>query len=223
MHSHVLPGLDDGAATLDDSIRLIEKLASLGFKKLIATPHIMGDFFKNGPENIIPKLEEVRLAMQAKQIPVQLEAAAEYYLDEWFMQRLHKNEKLMSFGNNYVLFETSYINPSVYLSEAIFQLRSMGYIPVLAHPERYLYLHHSFSEYQKIKEQGVLFQLNTNSLSGYYNEGSKKIAEKLIQSKMIEFAGTDCHADKHTHALKKSIDTSYYHKLLDLPLLNHQL
>lgn len=223
MHSHLLYGLDDGAQTLDDSLRLISQLQEMGYTKLITTPHIMGDFFKNSSLTILPKLEELNNVLQQKNAGIQISAAAEYYLDEWFMEKLIANDKMLTFGKNYLLFETSYINSSSFLDEAIFTMKSLGYIPVMAHPERYLYLHSTFSAFEKIREKGVLFQVNINSLSGYYNEGSKRVAEKLIDQKMVDFAGTDCHATKHIEALKRSIKSAYYTKLLDLPLLNREL
>jgi tyrosine-protein phosphatase YwqE len=223
MHSHLLPGLDDGSESIEDSIVLIKEFVSLGYKKLITTPHIMGDFFKNTPETIRPKLEELRKAVAAEGIDIQLEAAAEYYLDEWFLEKLQKPENLLTFGNKYLLFETSYINESSILNEAIFQIKSIGLIPVLAHPERYTYLYPDFEKCKSIYDKGALFQLNINSLSGYYSKASQELAKKLIDHEMISFVGSDCHGMRHIEALKKSRDTNYYSKVLGLTLFNNNL
>lgn len=223
MHSHLLPGLDDGADTMEDTLELVNTLAALGYKKLITTPHIMGDFYKNTPEGIRAKLAAVRQEMEENQIDIALEAAAEYYLDEWFMKKLSDGEELLTFGKNYLLFETSYINASAHLNEAIFQIKMNGYSPVLAHPERYTYLYSSFNNYIDLYEKGALFQLNLNSISGYYSKMAQKMAIGLIENNMVDFAGTDCHGSRHIGALKKSRETKYYLKLLQLNVKNNSL
>jgi protein-tyrosine phosphatase len=223
MHSHLLPGLDDGSESMEDSIILIKEFVSLGYKKLITTPHIMGDFFKNTPEMIHSKLEELKKEVKKEGIDIELEAAAEYYLDEWFFTKLEKPENLLTFGGKYLLFETSYINESAILYEAIFQIKSMGLIPVLAHPERYTYLYPDFNKAKIIYDKGVLFQLNINSLSGYYSKASQEFGKKLIDHEMVSFVGSDCHGIRHIEALKKSRDTKYYTKALELNLFNNTL
>jgi tyrosine-protein phosphatase YwqE len=223
MHSHILPGLDDGAETLEKSLGLVEKMVGLGYQKLIMTPHIMGDFYKNTPEGIREKLTLLRTAVEEKGWGIELDFAAEYYLDEWFIRKLENNEKLLTFGDNYLLFETSYINEPSFLKDAVFQIQSAGYKPVLAHPERYTYLYGKFSELEKLREAGVLMQLNLNSLGGYYSEGAKRIAEKLVDAQLVDFAGTDAHSQKHLAFLQKAMASKHFGKLMTLPLRNSQL
>jgi protein-tyrosine phosphatase len=224
MHSHLLPGLDDGSESLEDSIILIKEFVALGYKKLICTPHIMGDFFKNTPEMIQEKLELLRREVGKEGIEIELGAAAEYYLDEWFMEKLNNKDNLLTFGESrYLLFETSYINSSSYFDEALFRIKSLGLIPVLAHPERYTYLYEDFSKFEQIYRKDVLFQININSLSGYYSKGSQIFAQKLIENNMVSFIGSDCHGMRHMEALKKSRLTKHYRKLLQSPLLNNSL
>ena len=222
MHSHLLFALDDGASTLEDSLSLLEEFQALGYKKLITTPHIMGDFFKNTPETIFPKLELLKKVLKEKNIALELEAAAEYYLDEWFIEKLNRNEKLLTFGNNYVLFELSYINSSVYIDEAIFMLKSQGYNPVLAHPERYIFWHGNTQALQEIYNKGVILQVNINSLVGYYNKGAQKMAEQLIDLGIVKMLGSDCHGIRHIDALKKARKTKHYKKALP-NLINNTL
>ncbi|HSZ24336.1 MAG TPA: CpsB/CapC family capsule biosynthesis tyrosine phosphatase [Cytophagaceae bacterium] len=214
MHSHVLPMLDDGADNIETSLVLLSELQKIGYKKLIATPHIMGDFFKNTPQTIFPRLEELKKLAKEKGLSIELEAAAEYYLDEWFMDRLSKNEKLLTFGDNYLLFELSYINPSAYVDEAIFILKSQGYKPVLAHPERYTFWHGNTKVLKEIHDKGVILQININSLTGYYNRGAQKMAEELIDMGIVEMLGSDCHGMRHIEAMKKARKTSHYRKAL---------
>ena len=223
MHSHLLPALDDGSKSVEESVQLVKHFIDLGYKKIITTPHIMGDFYKNNPATIQPALQLVNDALKQQQIDMQLEVAAEYYLDEYFIEKLEKDEPLLTFGNNYVLFETSYINESSQLHKAIFLMRSRGYTPVLAHPERYIYLYHSFDAFKKIYDMDVLFQMNLNALSGYYSKQAKIFSEKMIDNHMVDFVGTDCHGERHIEATKRSMATRHFRKLEGLNLLNNSL
>ena len=227
MHSHLLPGLDDGAETVEHSVELLRQLQALGYRKLIMTPHIMGDFYRNTPEGIRGALAALRKAAAAAGITgMELDCAAEYYLDESFGRRLEENEPLLTFGGEQrlVLFETSYINEPFNLTETIFNLQAAGYQPVLAHPERYTYLYGRFEELAQIREQGVLLQVNLNSLTGYYSAGAKRVAEKLIDAGLVDLLGTDTHHLKHLDTLRtKVLISPYLAKALALPLLNNTL
>lgn len=228
MHSHLLPGLDDGAETLAHSLDLLRELRALGFGKLIMTPHIMGDFYKNTPEGVRAALATLRAAAaEAGLADVALECAAEYYLDEWLGRKLADGTELLTFGGErrYLLIETSYLNEPLNLNGTIFDLQAAGYRPVLAHPERYVYLYGRFAEIERLRaEQGVLLQLNLNSLAGYYSPAARHVAEKLIDAKLVDFVGTDTHHLRHTAALaSKTLKSAYFHKLMALPLLNNTL
>lgn len=223
MHAHFLPGIDDGASTLEESLVLIKKLMDCGYTKLVATPHIMNDFFKNTPEIIYSKLFQVKEAVLAQVWNIEIEAAAEYYLDEWFIEMLKTNTPLLTFGNRYLLFETSFINQPALLHEAVFLMQSLNYKPVLAHPERYVYFQDNFEKCAELYRNGVFMQININSLSGYYSAPAQLLAEKLIDKKMVHFAGTDCHATKHIKALELTHSKKYYAKLLASDLLNYKL
>ena len=223
MHSHILPGIDDGADSLEKSLGMIAALGELGYRKLILTPHIMGDFYRNTPTGIREKLALVRAAVEQKGWEMELDCAAEYYLDEWFLGKVKGEEPLLSFGENYVLIETSYINDPLNFKEIIFALKAAGYTPVLAHPERYTYLYNRFDALSEMHENGILFQLNINALSGYYSSAAKKVAEKLIDLKLVHFIGTDAHHLRHLQILPKAIASPYFKKALALPLRNPQL
>ncbi|MBX0291298.1 capsular biosynthesis protein [Hymenobacter sp. HSC-4F20] len=227
MHSHVLPGLDDGAESLEQSVELLRQLQALGYHSLVLTPHVMGDFYRNTPEGIRAALEGVRTAAtQAGITGLTLSCAAEYYLDEWFNRRLEQKEELLTFGGErrYVLFETSYINEPFNFQETVFMMQAAGYHPVLAHPERYTYLYGRFEELVKIRENGVLLQVNLNSLAGYYSAGAKRVAEKLIDAGLVDLVGTDAHHVKHLENIRaKVLRSEYLPKLLALPLLNSTL
>lgn len=227
MHSHLLPGLDDGAETVEQSVELVLAMQKLGYHKLIMTPHIMGDFYRNTPTGVQASLKLLRQSVAAAGVTgMTLECAAEYYLDEWFGQKLQAEEPLLSFGgaNRYVLVETSYINEPFNFSETMFQLKAAGYQPVLAHPERYTYLYGKFADLEAIRENGVLLQVNLNSLVGYYSAGAKKVAEKLIDAGLVDMVGTDAHHVKHVETIRtKVLSSEYLQKVLALPLLNNTL
>ncbi|MBC5992864.1 tyrosine-protein phosphatase [Pontibacter cellulosilyticus] len=223
MHSHILPGLDDGADSLEKSLELVQAMKELGYRKLIMTPHIMSDFYKNTPDMIRERLAVLRAAVQEAGIDMELDCAAEHYLDEGFLEKLSRDEELLTFGDNYLLFETSFLNEPLNLREAIFKMRSKGYKPVLAHPERYSYFYGKFDDLAELWKQGVLFQPNLNSLSGYYSPAAKTVAEKLIDSGMVDFLGSDVHSLKHTDSLNRVLASKYLPKALSLAVRNSQL
>jgi tyrosine-protein phosphatase YwqE len=204
MHSHILPGIDDGAPTVKESVMLVQRLMDLGFNKLIATPHIMADYYRNTPDTINKALEELIVELQNQGIEIPIEAAAEYYFDETFESKIEKGN-LLTMGNNYLLFELSYVNLPNNLKEIIQKLNDKGYKPILAHPERYPYLYGSIENFYKIREYGCYFQLNTISLSGYYGKQTQKVAEELVDNMMIDFIGSDMHHPKHADALYQSL------------------
>jgi len=210
VHSHFIPGIDDGAKTMEDSVALIREFHNLGYKKIITTPHILADGYPNTPEIILGGLEKVRVALKTEGIPIQIDAAAEYYIDFDFGRKVEQ-EKLLTFGKNYLLFEVSYVNPPDNLENIIFKLITGGYKPVLAHPERYPFWSRNFEKFEQLKEKGVLLQLNINSLTGYYSHETRKTAEQLIERNMIDFLGSDCHHSGHVGLIKTK---AVYHKAL---------
>lgn len=207
IHSHLLPGIDDGVQSMQESVELILKLKDLGFKKLITTPHIMSHRFPNSSNTILRVLAEVRDELKKQNIDIQLEAAAEYYLDEYFMELLDKRD-ILTFNDNYLLFEVSYANRPVNLESSIFEMIVAGYKPVLAHPERYMFMHKDMSIYKSLKDRGVLFQVNLNSFSGYYSKSVQTVAYKLAKEGLIDFIGSDTHKIKHYEHFKKNINSN---------------
>ena len=212
VHSHLIPGIDDGSKSIEESVYLIRELAKLGFKKIITTPHIISDSYKNTPQIINQGLEELRTALAHSNISIAIDAAAEYYLDENFPTLLEK-KNILAINNKYLLFEISFFNPPEQLMGLIFNMIIKGYTPLLAHVERYPFWFNRFEEYRRLKEAGVLFQLNTSSLNGYYGPAEKKTAQWLVDENMIDFIGSDLHGERHLEALKKNIREKYLWKL----------
>ncbi|MEO6852031.1 MAG: CpsB/CapC family capsule biosynthesis tyrosine phosphatase, partial [Mucilaginibacter sp.] len=218
MHSHVLPGIDDGAKNPEESIVLIKKMMSLGIRKIIATPHIMADYYKNNEETIGNALSILKDELKKQNINIQIEAAAEHYFDETFEGRV-TNNKLMTMGDNYVLFELSFISRPPHMMEIIERMKAQGYKPILAHPERYSYM--DVAQLRSIREMGCSLQLNTISLTGYYGREVKKLAESLVDNELIDFMSSDMHHPRHAEAFEDSLRLTYVERLLtDYPLKN---
>ncbi len=213
MHSHLVPGIDDGSPDMTTSVELIREMSNLGYKKLITTPHIMIDFYKNTPEIIEKGLEGVREQLQRKKIDIEIVGAAEYLIDDGFKILLKEN-KIMTFSHKHVLVELSYFGVPPYLYELSFDMQVKGYKIILAHPERYLFWHNDMYKYQELKHRGFLFQLNITSLTGHYSEEVRKMAQKLIDANMIDLIGSDLHNFHYLNLLKKSLYEPYLDKLL---------
>ncbi|PJJ11098.1 tyrosine-protein phosphatase YwqE [Flavobacterium sp. 1] len=204
IHSHLLPGIDDGAKTFEDSLRLTQKLLSFGFTQFITTPHIIQHVWDNTLEQILANKANTVKELEKNSINIPFCAAAEYLMDDQFV-RLFQSGELLTLKDNYVLVEMSYINPPIHLYNILFDLKIAGYIPVLAHPERYLFYHNNFNEYVKLKKAGCLFQLNLLSTVGYYGNSITKIAENLLKKGMYDFVGSDVHHNNHLAAFQLKV------------------
>ncbi len=222
IHSHLIPGIDDGVKSMEESLEMIRQFSELGFKRLITTPHVMSDYYKNTSEIILGGVEQVREAVKTAGIKMQIDAAAEYYVDEYFLTKM-KNERLLALDDKYLLFELSYINPPDNIRGIIFDINVNNYIPLLAHPERYNFWYEKYDEYHKLKESGALFQLNINSLTGYYGKASKRTAEYLIDNNLIDFIGSDLHGQRHMNSLKNVVNEKYFWKLMSNGVKNNLL
>lgn len=204
IHSHLLPGIDDGAKNIVDTKSLMKQMKDIGFKKIITTPHIITTVWNNTEESIRNKHNETLLALEDKTAVDSFHFAAEYMMDSYFLKKL-ATEKLLTLKDNYILVEMSYISPPIQLYDIIFEIQVAGYKPVLAHPERYLFYHSNFQEYEKLKKSGCLFQLNLLSTVGYYGESVTKIANKLLDNEVIDFVGSDIHHQKHIDGFYQKI------------------
>ena len=201
LHSHLLPGIDDGAKTLEDAITLLTRMRSYGIKNFITTPHVLGAVYPNSTAMIHRKLNEVKEALVPNNLQdINIRAAAEYMLDEQFYERMLKDD-LLVLKDNYVLVEMSYFSAPLNLYEMLYDLQLKGYIPVLAHPERYSFYHRNFEAYYKLKKAGCLFQLNLLSLTPYYGKGVQNISKQLLKNNLYDFVGTDTHHMRHLDSL----------------------
>lgn len=203
MHSHILPGIDDGAKTIDDSILLIEQLSSFGITNFRVTPHILGGVWENSSEIIKEKEALLRKELDARGMQhINLHAAAEYLMDSLFSKRL-ADDDILPLKDNYILVEMSFLNPPINLDEILFEIQLKGYRPVLAHPERYLFYHQDFSKYEKLIQAGCLLQLNLFSIANHYGKDVGKVAHQLLKKNMYTFVGTDIHKERHLPIIKQ--------------------
>ena len=212
IHSHLIPNIDDGAKNLEDSISMIRELKKLGFSKIITTPHIMSDLYQNTPEIINSGLEKLKLALKKSNVDIEISAAAEYYVDYDFEQRIGK-EKFLTLDGKHILIEFSFLEPPRNMDDIIFKLQLEGYIVVLAHPARYQYF--TIDDYQSLNNRGVLFQLNLLSLTGYYSPQVKHNASLLIKNKFVSFIGSDCHNMHHAKLYYKCQSLPLWHELVN--------
>jgi len=221
IHSHLLPGLDDGVKDFDEALTLIKRLGDIGYKKLVTTPHIMSDTYRNNPAIIQGKLKELILYLTENGIDTKIEAAAEYYLDTWLINEVNENKPLLTFGDNYLLFEMNYMTEPYQLKDFIFKITTQGYKPVLAHPERYQFM--TLEKAEDLHHRGVLMQLNILSFIDYYSKPVRQLANQLVDKGWVNFLGSDCHNLRHATYLEEAVKNKYFKKALALPLLNNQL
>jgi protein-tyrosine phosphatase len=222
MHSHLIPGIDDGSKSMDETIAMLSKFKELGYKKIITTPHVMSDFYKNTPETILDGLEEVKIELKRINLDIEIEAAAEYYFDETLFHKLDSDE-FLTFSGKHVLIEFSFsIMPQEH-ERLFYDMRIKGYKPVIAHFERYLYFHGSIEQARDWREKGMLIQMNINSLFGHYGPDVKKQAEALVDAGLIDLIATDCHRIEHLNILELNLNSPYLKKVMNLPLRNNLL
>ncbi len=219
MHAHWLPGIDDGAKTLEDSLQMLELFAHLGYKKVIATPHIYSDYYPNTPETIQNAYDWVKEAADQRFPDLQLGFAAEYYMDEHFNHCL-QNKSLLTLWKNEVLVEQSFFVEIPGLKETFFDMQIKGYQPILAHPERYVFYHSDLKKVQAIKDSGVKLQVNLLSLAGRYGPEIAKVGETLIENGWIDYIGTDVHSPAAMMMFKDmKVSAKCYDKLQEMAII----
>ncbi|MEJ7560452.1 MAG: CpsB/CapC family capsule biosynthesis tyrosine phosphatase [Pedobacter sp.] len=220
VHSHLLPGIDDGSPNVDQSVKLIKGLNDLGFSKFICTPHIFNELYPNTEQTILPALQLTKEALTRLGVDVDISAAAEYMVDETF----EIGEGLMCLPKDHILIEMSYLNESPNIEQVIFDLQLEGYKVIVAHPERYVFYHNARQRFHRLKDMGVLFQMNLLSIVGYYGKEVKQATEYLISKDCYDLAGSDLHHDKHLQSLTKFVrEGEMYKKIGTYAFKNREL
>lgn len=224
MHSHLLPGIDDGAPDVETSIQLIRGLMELGYEKFITTPHIYPDLYPNNRETIFNALELLKQKLQEENMVVDITPAAEYFIDDLFAELVESKEPLLTITKNWVLVEISFIAPPPDLNKTLFNLITNGYQPILAHPERYSYYHNKREIYHRFKDQGCLLQINLLSLTGYYGKSVQDAARYLVKEQLVDLVGTDLHHERHLQAMHNNSLIQEVHAIIEKgQLLNSSL
>ncbi len=210
IHSHILPGIDDGAQNTEDSLVLISEMRKLGFSKVIGTPHTYAGLYENTNQTILESYNHLSSNINCG---LKLDYASEYLIDDSILNKIQE-KSLLCLKNNLVLVELSYLAPAQNLFEIIFELKVNGYIPILAHPERYRYFYgNSLKKYEKLKKVGCKFQLNLLSTTNHYGNDICITSEKLLKNNMIDFVGSDIHNTRDIKSFDKKINVSSLDKL----------
>lgn len=223
IHSHLIPGIDDGAKSMDDAIQMIKVLCDLGIQKIVTTPHIMDEYFPNRESDILNGLKNLRNAISEHKLNVEIEAAAEYFVDDVFLSRLDGNASFLTFGDRFILIEGSTFVENPNMLNVIFQLNTLGYHPVLAHPERYTYYLNQYDIFQTFRSKGCLLQLNLMSLVGKYGKTEKELAIRLLKDNLIDFVGTDLHQPHQLKTLSQVVKDKSYAKWIDGHIFQNSL
>ncbi len=223
LHAHIVPGVDDGADEVTDSVEIVRALHKLGINRIIATPHRADETFENSVETIQPAFDQLVAALKSEEIDVHLDYSFEYRMDEGFAQLLKEN-KLRPLPKNFILVENSFIQALWNMDELLFELKLKGFSPILAHPERYAYYHNKKDIYDKLHQSGCLFQVNILSLAGHYGKAVQETAHWLLKKGYIDFLGTDIHHINHAAAIERYLQSKDYQKIKDqLTLRNDTL
>lgn len=223
MHSHLLPAIDDGSPDIETSVELVKGFAALGYKKLITTPHILWEMYPNTSEIINSGCDALKKELALQDIDIEINAAAEYYIDEHFQDAVNAKEPLLTLKDNLLLVEFSMVTAPFDLKEILFELQMQNYQPIIAHPERYIYLRNKKEFFDELKETGCLFQLNLLSLVGHYGTSVQELAEYLIKKEFYDYAGTDLHNERQLAALQKLGSSDAFARLQSLQMLKNHL
>jgi tyrosine-protein phosphatase YwqE len=215
VHSHIIPGIDDGSPDVETSISLIKGMIDLGYESFTATPHVMEDMWRNDKATISKGYEVLRQALDAEGITNQVSMAAEYLVDGNFTRLLDEKKELLTIQDDKVLIEISFIEPPRNLKEIIFEMLIQGYHPVFAHPERYNYYYKRLAELKAIRDSGCIFQSNILSFSGYYGPAAMQCAEWMADKGMVDLLGSDLHHERHLEALRQLKLTKALSKVMD--------
>ena len=220
IHSHILPGIDDGAKDVETSIHLLESLSGAGINKFICTPHVISDMYHNTPETINNALAVLKKALAQNGMRIEISAAAEYMLDDHFMELLSKKEPLLTLTKNFILTELSYAASPANLEQISFEINTSNYQPLMAHPERYPYYHKNYDGYLRLKELGFLLQVNLLSLTGYYGKHVANAAKYILDHNLADFVGTDLHHVNHLKVLTDTKSITLFEKYLGNRIYN---
>lgn len=213
MHSHILPGIDDGAQNVEDSLRLIRGLKSFGFKDFMFSPHVLGDYYPNTKATIEKSFGTLDYHLNINKMDCSRSATAEYFYDGHLVELLEKEEIRTLGSTTYFLFELSFRQKPQLLNEFIYNAQMKGYKPILAHPERYSYM--TIDMLNELKNRGVSMQLDLMALTNNYGKSVRKLGEKITNNKLYDFVGTDIHHMGHLQVIEEALHLKSAHVLVN--------
>ncbi|MEI6124298.1 MAG: CpsB/CapC family capsule biosynthesis tyrosine phosphatase [Bacteroidota bacterium] len=213
IHAHIIPHVDDGAVSFDESLKMIDFLMQNGIQKIIATPHISLDYPENTSQKIRAHFYKLKERLAVAHCNIELELAAEYMIDDGFRALFEKGE-LLTFGNKFLLVELSGFSQHPDFSSLLFDMQASGYRVVLAHPERYSFFHDKLTVYKELKDREVFFQLNVLSLTDIYSQVVHRTAKWLIENSMVDFIGSDIHNQSQLGFYKKAFAAKLFEKVI---------
>ena len=215
IHSHILPGIDDGSPDVETSIALIRGLMELGITRSVATPHIISDMYRNNADTINTALAVLKKELIKEKISFEVSAAAEYMMDAYFFELLQNKTELLTIKDNIVLTEFSYAMMPNNPEQMSFAIITEGYKPILAHPERYPYYFNDHKAFHRLIELGFSLQVNLLSLTGYYGKEAAKAAIYMLKNDLVSYLGTDIHHERHLEAFKDAFGKDGFKKHLE--------
>lgn len=193
IHSHLIPNVDDGSRSVEETVKMIKEARHAGFTDIILTSHYMEECYEPEEEVIELWTEQLQKVIDNESIEIKLYTGNEVYITENVIELL-KNNKVATLANSrYLLIELPLNSNVKYAEEVIFHLKSLGIIPIIAHPERYSYIQKDITEVENLIKQGCLIQSNFGSIIGIYGKEAKKAIHKLLKNDVVHFLGSDCH------------------------------
>ncbi len=211
IHCHVIPGIDDGASTLEKGVALVKALRRWGITRVVATPHVAEDIFPNSIETITPAFGDLKQVLKDEEVDVKLNHSAEYRIDDYSLTQIN-DRAIPTIPGNRILVENSFVQEPWNLDDTLFHLKVQGYRLIFAHPERYAYYHDNLKRLKALHFNGMDFQINLLSLAGYYGKQIKEVAEWLVDNNLVEFIGTDIHRQEHIDAIDRYIGSRDYRR-----------
>lgn len=225
IHCHIVPGVDDGAKTVESAADLVERMQRWGIKRIVASPHVTRDTFENNSANLDPALARLRAELKKRGNNIEVSHAAEYRIDDLLSERMEANDLMTYPGGKYILIENSFLQEPWNLDQIVFDLQVRGLQPIMAHPERYSYYHNDIKRYHRLREAGLKMQINMLSLADGYGPSEAKMARRLIKEGLVDFIGTDLHNTRHADKIDAYLLTRQAHADMDAlaPLVHNSL
>ncbi len=225
VHCHIMPGVDHGAKTVEDSLALISREMEMGISRIFLTSHVTANTFENTPETLAAGFERLKTAVEAEHIDIDLCYSAEYRMDDYWMRQRDEG-KLIPLPGNHILLENSFQQELMMLDDLMFDIQLKGFLPILAHPERYHYYGYRHDRLRTLHNAGAKFQVNLLSLSGYFGSGARGLAEWIINNGFCDFLGSDMHNLEHADVIAEYLRSKDWRKIskkIEGQLLNDEL